>query len=81
MVTGLTVSNDVHIPKAFKKEVAKHIYGCLNFGVESHLKFMNLEDKSLYKEWLLGKIYFINSIEPTVARKMMNEFNRIIWPI
>lgn len=80
MVTGLTVSNDVHIPRAFKREVAKHIYGCLNFGVENHLNFIGF-DKSLYKEWLLGKIYYIKSIEPIVAKGLMEDFNKIVWPI
>lgn len=79
MVTGLTVSNDVHIPQSFKRDVKKHIYGCVNFGVENHLKFMDIEEKHLYKEWLLGKIYFINSIEPETAKKLMIEFNKIIW--
>ncbi|MDQ8011388.1 MAG: reverse transcriptase domain-containing protein [Flavobacterium nitrogenifigens] len=81
VVTGLTVSNDVHIHRNFKKDVKKHIYGCINFGVENHLKFMQIEDKHLYKEWLLGKIYFINSIEPETAKKIMIEFNKITWII
>lgn len=81
IVTGLTVSNDVHIHRDFKKEVKKHIYACSNFGVENHLKFMELENTHLYKEWLLGKIYYINSIEPETAKKMMNDFNKIVWTI
>ncbi len=81
IVTGLTVSNDVHIHRNFKKEVKKHIYGCSNFGVENHLKFMKLENIHLYKEWLLGKIYYINSIEPETAKKMLNDFNKIVWTI
>ncbi len=81
IVTGLTVSNDVHVHRNFKKEIKKHIYGCINFGVEEHLKFMDLENKHLYKEWLLGKIYFINSIEPEVAKKMLADYNKITWII
>ena len=81
VVTGLTVSNDVHIHRNFKKDVKKHIYGCINFGVEEHLKFMKIDKKHLYKEWLLGKIYYINSIEPESAKKIMIEFNKITWMI
>jgi RNA-directed DNA polymerase len=80
IVTGLTVSDNVHIHRNFKKNVKKHIYGCLNFGVENHLRFMKLYDTHLYKEWLLGKIYFINSIEPEMAKKMMVDYNKIVWP-
>lgn len=81
MVTGLTVSNNVHIHRNFKKEVKKHIYACTNFGVESHLKFMKSEETHLYKEWLLGKIYFIKSIEPERAKKLMSDFDKIVWTI
>lgn len=81
IVTGLTVSNNVHIHRNFKREVKKHIYACNNFGVESHLIFMKLENTHLYKEWLLGKIYYINSVEPETAKRMMNDFNKIVWTI
>lgn len=81
IVTGLTVSNNAHIHRNFKKEVKKHIYACNTFGVKNHLKFMHLEEIGLYKEWLLGKIYFIKSIEPEIALKLMIEFNKIVWPI
>lgn len=79
MVTGLTVSNNTHVHRNFKKDVKKHIYACLNFGVENHLKFLKIEDKHFYKEWLLGKIYFIRAIEPKQANDMLADFNKILW--
>ncbi len=79
LVTGLTVSNDLHVHRKFKKEVKKHIYGCLNFGVENHLNHIKKNDTRFYKEWLLGKIYFIYSIEPEYAKKLLNDYNKIIW--
>ncbi|MDR6406120.1 MULTISPECIES: reverse transcriptase domain-containing protein [Chryseobacterium] len=81
LVTGLTVSNDIHIHRKFKKEVKKHIYGCLNFGVENHLNHIEKNDLGFYKEWLLGKIYFIYSIEPKYAKKLLEDYNKIIWLI
>lgn len=81
MVTGLTVSNDIHVHRKFKKEVKKHIYACLNFGVDNHLKHIQKEDVGHYKEWLAGKIYFINSIEPEYAKKLLDDYNKIIWMI
>lgn len=81
MVTGLTVSDDIHVHRKFKKEVKKHIYSCLNFGVANHLKYLQKDDMEYYKEWLLGKIYFINSIEPEYAKKLLEEYKKIIWLI
>ena len=79
IVTGLTVSNDVHVPRTFKKIVKKHIYCCLKFGVTNHLNYQKLDDKNFYKEWLLGKILFIKSIEPEVGFKLLQEYNNIDW--
>ncbi|MBI6116420.1 reverse transcriptase domain-containing protein [Salegentibacter maritimus] len=79
IVTGLTVSNGVHVPREFKNEVKKHLYGCLNFGLENHLNFIGADDKNFYKEWLLGKIFFIKSIEPDYAKSLVDKFNLIEW--
>lgn len=79
MVTGLTVSNGLHIPRKFKKEVAKHIYCCIKFGVSQHLQKINRTPQSLYRDWLLGKILYINSIEPSVAEEMLVKFGKIDW--
>ncbi|PWN61694.1 reverse transcriptase domain-containing protein [Chryseobacterium viscerum] len=81
MVTGLTVSNDIHVHRKFKKEVKKHIYGCLNFGVNNHLAHIQKDDIGYYKEWLAGKIYFIYSVEPDYAKKLLDDYNKIIWPL
>lgn len=78
-VTGLTVSNDVHVPRDFKKDVKKHSYCCLKFGVLNHVNFLKLSDKNFYKEWLLGKILFIKSIEPKVGYKLLEDYNEINW--
>jgi len=38
------------------------------------------QDKSGYKDWLLGRINFVYSIEPEVGKKMLEEFGEIMWP-
>lgn len=78
-VTGLTVANDVHVHRFFKRDVKKHIYCCLKFGVTNHLNFLNLSDINFYKEWLLGKILFIKSIEPKIGYKLLEDYNKIEW--
>lgn len=80
MVTGLTVSNGVHIHRSFKKEVKKHLYCCKKFGVEAHLTALGMKEKHLYKEWLLGKIYYIRSIEKQASEKYLEWFAQIDWP-
>ncbi|WP_336783319.1 reverse transcriptase family protein [Paenibacillus illinoisensis] len=78
LVTGLTVTDGVHVPKKFKQETKRHLYFCNKFGVRNHLKKIG-SDKSAFREWLLGRIYFINSIEPEEAQKLLAEFHKINW--
>lgn len=81
MVTGLTISDGIHVPRSLKKEIRKHIYCCTKFGVEAHLKYIKMSGKKFYKEWLLGKIFYVNAVEPDAAEKLLNEFNLIDWPL
>jgi len=79
IVTGLTVSNDVHVPKKYKREILKHLHYCKKYGPIDHLKRISQADRSGYKDWLLGKICFVHSIEPEVGKKMMEQFNEVLW--
>jgi len=81
IVTGLTVSNGVHVPRKFKEEVAKHLYACNKFGVANHMLHNGIANKSYYKEWLLGKVLYIHSIEPAIGQKLLAKFRSIAWPI
>lgn len=78
-VTGLIVNNGVKIKRQYKKEVEKEIYYCKKFGVTSHLKKTNQDHLSFYKEYLYGKVNFINSIEPDVADRYYRELEEINW--
>lgn len=82
MVTGLIVSDKIRIPKKFKKEVERHLYFCIKYGVESHIK--SLEERTGYKkgyfnEWIKGKICFINMVEPQEGEKLFAKYNSINW--
>jgi RNA-directed DNA polymerase len=81
VVTGLTISDGLHVPRSFKKEVKKHLHCCVKFGVEAHLHFLGISEKKFYKEWLLGKIYYIKAVEPAFAETLLKDFNTIAWPI
>lgn len=80
LVTGLLVDNKVRIPKQFKKDIYRHLHFCLKFGAYSHFQRIS-PDKGYRKEWLLGKIYFVHSIEPAEAKKMFEIINQINWEI
>lgn len=78
-VTGLIIDREVLVSRKFKDEVEAHLYGCNKFGVIKHMEHRAIEQQ-FFKEWLLGKIMFINSIEPRTARKYLATFNNIRWP-
>lgn len=80
MVTGLTITDGVHVPKKYRKDVWKELYCCKKFGVASHVAYRH-PDQGMYRYWLLGRIMFIKSVEPGCGEKMLQEFNSINWGI
>lgn len=80
MVTGLLIDKKVRIPKRFKKEIYRHLYFCKKYGVLSHFQRIS-PNKGYRKEWILGKILFVHSIEPDEAKKMMKLVEQINWEI
>ncbi len=83
-VTGITVNSGVFVSKKIIKEIQQELYYCNKYGYKNHLKYKKdkgISIKSSYRDWLLGKISFINSIEPNKAKKMLEIFNMIDWEI
>jgi len=79
-VTGLLVNGSVRIPNKFKHDIFRHLFFCKKFGPANHFNKI-APDKSYRKEWLMGKILFVNSIEPNVAKLMFQQFKMIDWEI
>ncbi|MDW3038324.1 MULTISPECIES: reverse transcriptase family protein [Bacillus cereus group] len=83
-VTGLIVSGtSLRVPRKYKRDIWKHLLFLKKRGVKEHLEYIKNKsgsNKSAYRDWLLGKIMFVKSIEPTVGNKMLFEFNQIKWP-
>lgn len=77
-VTGLTVTNGVHVSQRFKKEILRELHFCKKFGVYEHYQHMNTT-KGLYKNWLRGKIMFVRQIDPACGNKMLEQFNELNW--
>jgi retron-type reverse transcriptase len=80
IVTGLLVDGHVRVPKKFKKEIYRHLHFCMKYGALSHFQRIS-PDKGYRKEWLLGKILFVNSIEPNEGKKMYEIVKKIQWEL
>ncbi|MCG8318491.1 MAG: reverse transcriptase family protein [Cytophagales bacterium] len=80
MVTGLLVNEKIRVPKKYKKEIYRHLFFCKKYGALSHFNRIS-PNKGYRKEWLLGKILFVNSIEPDEAKKMFELVKQINWEI
>ena len=80
IVTGLLINDTIRVTKKFKKDILRHLYFCKKLGPSKHFTFI-APDKSYHKEWLIGKILFINSVEPDVAKHMFNIVKEINWEI
>lgn len=77
-VTGLTISNGVHVSKQYRKEVWRELHFLLKYGPEVHCAKRQYL-KGYYKEWLQGRIMFIRSIDKEVGDKMQVKFKKINW--
>lgn len=81
LVTGLNIENNkVTVPRKMKREIEHHLFHCLNSGVSQHMSRAGIPNRN-FKEWLLGKIAFVHSIEKDIAAVYFEKFNKINWPI
>lgn len=78
IVTGLTITNGVHVPKTYRKDVWMELHCCKKFGIKSHIQHLN-NGKGFYKQWLFGRIMFIRSIDKECGNKMLAAFNELNW--
>lgn len=68
VVTGLVIgSNELAVPREFKREVAKQVYYVLKFGVLSHSAKTKSRNPYLVST-LLGKLNYWLHVEPSNAR-------------
>lgn len=79
-VTGLTISNGLHVPKEYRKQVFRELYFAKKYGPDDHCKRTGNE-KGYFKEWLLGRIMFVRSIDKEAGDRMLQTFNEINWMI
>ncbi|MGD0339598.1 MAG: reverse transcriptase family protein [Bacteroidota bacterium] len=80
MVTGLTVNQGIHVPQIFIREVSRNLYFSEKYGPYNHLLHLGIH-KAGFKEWILGKIFFVYSIDKKKGKKMFEQFAEIEWGI
>lgn len=78
-VTGLIVNNGVKVKRRYKREIEKDIYFCKKYGVSGHLKQINKNYLSFYREYLYGKVNFVKMVEPEVAATYLEQLAEIDW--
>ncbi|MDH6428068.1 MULTISPECIES: retron St85 family RNA-directed DNA polymerase [Paenibacillus] len=77
-VTGLIVNDKISVPKETKKYLRQQIFYCKKYGVNSHLRKINIQ-KSNYKEHLYGIAFFIKMVELELGEKFLEQLNEIEW--
>ena len=77
-VTGLTIGAGVHVPKSYRNEILRELHFCEKYTPTVHSQTM-YPDKMFYKEWLLGRIQFVRSIDSDAGDKMLARFNKLNW--
>lgn len=75
-VTGLYVDGRLRVPGKYKREIYRHLHFCEKYGLREHFEKW-APDKGYAREWLYGKILYVNMVEPDEAKKMLEIFNRI----
>ena len=78
IVTGLLVDDHVRVPGRYKKDIKRHLHFCLKYGGREHFRRI-APDKAFGKEWLAGRIRYVQSVEPEAAKKLWSEFEKIDW--
>ena len=76
--TGLLINGKVRVPRLYKKDIYRHLHFCLKYGGMSHFNHIK-SSYNMSRDWLLGRIFYVNAVEPKEAKKMLYLFNQIDW--
>ncbi|MCA9056398.1 MAG: hypothetical protein KDA75_21365 [Planctomycetaceae bacterium] len=75
-VGGLIVNRRLNIPRREHDDMRAILHNCVRFGAESQ----NRERHPHYREHLLGRIAYVESVHPDRGRKLRTLFKAIPWP-
>lgn len=78
-VTGVLVDgNKPRVPQKFKRQIYRHLHFCKKYGTWQHFEHI-MPGVGYARQWLYGKIYYVNSIEPDEGKKMLALADNLDW--
>lgn len=79
MVTGILINGEKpRVPQKFKRQIYRHLHFCEKYGTKAHFDRV-MPGHSHARQWLYGKILYVNSIEPEVANDMIAKADALDW--
>ncbi len=58
-VTGIVVNERINLTKDYKKKIRQEMYYIRKFGIDEHLKKLEISDKKTYLNSLKGRVVFV----------------------
>lgn len=78
-VTGVMVDSDKpRVPQKFKRQIYRHLHFCKKYGTWKHFEYV-MPGVDHARQWLYGKIFYVNSIEPEEGKKMLALADALDW--
>ena len=78
-VTGVMVDGEKpRVPQKFKRQIYRHLHFCKKFGARQHFDHYKPGARHA-RQWLYGKIYYVNAIEPDEGKKMLALADGLDW--
>lgn len=74
---GLNLTNGIKIQNSYKRKLRQEIYYCKKYGIKSHLTKTECQNKANFVDYLYGKVYFVNMIEPALGKELLKELDQI----
>lgn len=75
-ITGIVVNEKIQVDSIYRKKIRQEMYYIQKYGINEHIKALNIGDKEKYLKSLLGKILFVLSIDS--KNKEFSRYKNII---
>lgn len=77
LIMGLNLSNGLRVQNTYKRKLRQEIYYCKKYGIMNHLESIGKQKKANYQDYLYGKAYFINMVEPSEGKRFLKELDEL----
>ena len=62
-ITGIVVNNKIQVDSKYRKTIRQEVYYINKYGIDEHIKRINIEDKKKYLDSLFGRIQFVLCVD------------------